>query len=150
MGSNTIAVKINVTDRNEAPSAPQKPTVTSVSDDAGTADVDESTRQLNVSWHAPENMGPSISFSDYEVQYRVHNRGNYTSVSDSVTQAQEDGPISVTITGLTVHTQYEVQVRATNAEATGRWSASGLGWTNTAGNALPEFPRERKRRTGYR
>ena len=139
-GSNTIAVKINVTDRNEAPSAPQKPTVTSVSDDAGTADVDESTIQLSVSWHTPENMGPSISLSDYEVQYRVHNRGSYTSVSDSVTQAQQDGPISVKITGLTVHTRYEVQVRATNAEETGRWSTSGLGWTNTAGNALPEFP----------
>ena len=139
-GEGTIDVTINVGDQNEAPSPPQKPTVTSVADDASTTDADESTTQLSVSWHTPENKGPSIPLSGYEVQYRERNRGGFTPVSDSVSQAVADGPISVKITGLSEHTQYEVQVRATNAEGTGRWSASGLGWTNTADNVLPEFP----------
>ena len=138
-GEGTIDVTITVTDQNEVPSAPQKPTVTSVMDDATTTEADESTTQLSVSWHAPENMGPSISLSDYEVQYRVRNIGSYSQVEASVAQDVDDGPITFTITGLTVHTQYEVQVRATNDEGTGHWSASGLGWTNTEGNSLPVF-----------
>ena len=134
-GSGTIPVKIMVADRDEVPSAPEKPTVTSVGDDSNTQDVDESTTQLKVSWHPPENMGPHIT--GYEVQYRERNRGSFTIVQDSV--MEQDGTVTVTITGLTEYKLYEVRVNATSDEGTGDWTDSGLGYTNTAGNALPVF-----------
>ncbi len=142
-GAGTIAMTITVTDQNEVPSAPEKPTVTSVTDDQSTGGVDESTTQLSVSWPAPDNMGPLIT--GYELQYRVRNSGSFTPVSDSVNM--QNSTITVKITGLTEHTQYEVQVRATNDEGTGSYSASGIGYTNTAGNDLPSFGAQSATRT---
>ena len=139
-GEATISVTIEVTDVGERPSAPDMPTVTSVADDANTADVDESTTKLNVSWDEPENMGPSIT--RYEVQYR--NRGTFLPVSDADINMADR---TATIADLTENTEYEVQVRATNAEGTGLWSASGRGSTNTEGNSLPSFSDQGATRT---
>ena len=136
-GSATIAVTISVTDVGEVPSAPDRPTVTSVADDSDTADLDESATRLKVTWDAPENRGPHVT--GYEVQYRVQGRGSFVPVTDTINMEDR----TVTITGLTAGQgrgiEYEVQVRATNAEGTGLWSASGRGSTNTPGNSLPSF-----------
>ena len=114
-------VKIAVQDEGEPPSAPEKPTVTSVPDDEDDANGDELTTKLDVSWAEPENMGPSIT--SYEVQYR--SGGRYLSVTDTDTIDMENR--TVTITNLTANTTYLVQVRATNAESTGSWSDPGTG-----------------------
>ena len=117
----TQTFTITVTDVTEPPSAPSAPMVT-----AATA----TPTQLSVSWTAPTNTGrPAIS--DYDVQYRQGSSGAFT-------DAGFDGTgTSTTLTGLTPGTAYQVQVRATNAEGTGAWSASGS--ATTAANAAPVF-----------
>ena len=120
--SDTIDVTINVGDVDEAPSAPGAPTVTATSG---------SSTSLDVSWDAPANKGPAIT--DYDVQYRAGATGDFTSWSHSgITR-------NTKITGLNASTSYEVQVRATNPEGTGDWSASGTGSTGAAANAAPVF-----------
>lgn len=71
-----------------------------------------------MSWTAPENAGPAIT--GYGVRYRAGTSGSWSSHSHTGTGT------STTITGLTASTGYLVQVRATNAEGTGPWSASGI------------------------
>ena len=110
-------VAVEVTDVVEPPDAPDAPTVTAAS---GTG--------LTVAWTAPGNTGPAIN--QYEVQYRA---GLDTWSSSSSTNA-----LTSSISGLSPGTTYEVQVRATNPEETGGWSASGLGTTN--GIALSVSP----------
>ena len=86
----------------------------------------ESTTSLDVTWTAPLNTGPAIT--SYDLQYREGANGNFT-----------DGPQNVTGTNAAIgslmpNTSYEVQVRATNADGDGDWSASGTGQT---GASLP-------------
>ena len=104
----------------EAPGVPAAPTVVS----AGATSV-------AVSWTGPVNAGPPVT--DYDYQYRVKTpQGSWTEVTDT--------PIAVlnaTITQLVENTEYEVQVRATNAEGTSDWSESGSGSTDA--NAAPSF-----------
>ena len=109
-GSDTITVTISVMDVIERPSRPAAPTVTATPDSA---------TSLDVSWDEPDNQGPPIT--DYDVQYREGSGGSFTPVT-------HDGTATTTrITGLTAGTTYEVQVRATNDEGIGEWSASGTG-----------------------
>ncbi len=54
-GSDTVAVTLTVTDVNEPPSAPAKPTVSA---------TPGSSSKLEVSWPAPANTGPPID--DYD------------------------------------------------------------------------------------
>ena len=115
----TSRIDIAVGDVDEAPSAPSAPTVSVAS-----------ATSLSVSWSAPANTGPDIT--DYDVQYRVKGVSSFTDASHSGTDT------SVTITGLTSSTTYEVQVRATNDEGSGAWSASGEG-TPVAPNSAPVF-----------
>ena len=122
----TITVTVTDVD-GEAPGAPATPSVSSASGSS-----------LNVSWTAPSNAGPSIT--DYDYQYRVKSPpGSWTTppvppsnVSNLLTE------LSTTITGLEEDTEYEVQVRATNAEGTGDWS-DPPGSGSTAANAAPVF-----------
>ena len=58
-GSDATGVTINVADTTEAPSAPARPTVRA---------TEKSSTSLDVSWTAPENMGPDIV--NYDVEYR--------------------------------------------------------------------------------
>ena len=122
-GTATVAVTITVTDVAEPPAAPSAPTVTATS---------ASTTSVDVAWTAPANPGkPAIS--GYDLRYRVGTGGSWT-----------DGPqnrpgASASIASLTAGTSYQVQVRATNAEGDGPWSASGSGSTGTASNAAPTF-----------
>ena len=99
-------VTISVIDVAEPPDAPATPEVTPVTG---------STTSLAVSWAAPDNDGrPAID--GYDVQYRVGGSGTWTDVPQVVTGT------TATITGLTAATDYQVQVRAANAEGDSGWS----------------------------
>ena len=117
-------VTISITDVDEPPVAPATPTVTAVTD---------STTSLTVSWIAPANAGrPDIE--SYDVQYRAGSSGDWS-----------DGPEDVattpaTVPGLVADTDYEVRVRATNAEGDSGWSdPPGSGRTNSSTNNAPVF-----------
>ena len=114
-------ITVTVTDvAGEAPGVPAAPTVSSAS-----------VTSLNVSWTAPTNAGPAIG--DYDYRHRVKSPvGNWTEVTTTTSTA-----LGATIAGLAEDTEYEVQVRATNAEGTGGWSGSGSGSTDA--NASPSF-----------
>ena len=116
----TITVRVTDVD-GEAPGAPATPTVSAAS-----------VTSLNVSWAAPVNAGPPIT--DYDYRYRVKTpQGPWTEVTNTPITA-----LSATIAGLAENTEYEVQVRATNAEGTGDWSdPPGSGATDA--NAAPSF-----------
>ena len=116
----TITVTVTDVD-GEAPGAPATLSVSSASGSS-----------LSVSWTAPSNAGPPIT--DYDYQYRVKSTaGSWTEVPDTTSTE-----LSATITGLAADTEYEVQVRATNAEGTGGWSEPP-GSGSTDANAAPVF-----------
>ena len=113
---------ITVTDDDtEAPAAPAAPTVAPGSD----------STTLSVTWNAPANAGPPIT--GYDVQYRQGSSGTFT-------DSQYSGSATATtITGLTAHTEYEVQVKARNAKGDSAWSPTGAGTTSQAPNGPPAF-----------
>ena len=119
----TQTITVTVTDVAEAPAAPAAPTFPSAT-----------ASSLTVSWAAPTNAGPAIT--DYDVRWRVKGSGaTWTELEDTT----DSTDLSATITGLAAATEYEVQVRAENAEGTGAWSPSGDGTTNAVANAAPTF-----------
>ena len=110
-------------DDTEAPGAPDAPTFPSAT-----------ASGLTVNWSAPTNAGPAIT--DYDVRWRVKGSGaTWTEAEDTA----DSTDLTATITGLAASTEYEVQVRAENAEGTGGWSASGDGTTSAAPNNAPVF-----------
>ena len=115
-------ITVTVTDEaGEAPGAPAAPTVSSAS-----------VSSVTVTWAAPANAGPPIT--DYDYRYRVKTpQGSWTEVTNTPITA-----LRATITGLAEDTEYEVQVRATNAEGTGGWS-DPPGSASTDANAAPAF-----------
>ena len=115
-------ITVTVTDEDgEAPGAPATPAVSSAS-----------VSSVTVAWAAPSNAGPPIA--DYDYRYRVKTpQGSWTEVTNTPVPG-----LSVTIAGLAENTEYEVQVRATNAEGTGGWSDSP-GSGSTDANAAPSF-----------
>ena len=117
----TQAITVTVTDDNtEAPGAPGAPNVSAVS-----------VSSLSVTWAAPDNEGPAVT--DYDYRYRTTaSQGVWTAVTGTTITG-----LSATIRGLAENTSYDVQVRATNAEGTGAWSASGRAATDA--NAAPAF-----------
>ena len=113
-------ITVTVTDvAGEAPGVPAKPTVTSAS-----------VTSVTVTWAAPSNPGPAIT--SYDLQYRIMG----TSGDFTVGPQDVSGP-SEPIPGLAEDTEYEVQVRATNAEGDSGWSEAGSGSTDA--NAAPAF-----------
>ena len=116
-GTQTITVTVT-DDDTEAPAAPDAPSVSPAS-----------VTSLNVSWTAPANDGPEIT--DYDVQYRAGTSAPWSDGSHIGTA------LTAMLTGLLEDTEYDVQVRATNDEGTGGWSASGSGATDA--NAAPSF-----------
>ena len=129
-GTDTIDVTVNVTDVDEQPDKPAKPMVTAAS-----------ATSLSVSWSAPDNDGPEIT--DYDYRYRTRSpQGAWMEVTNTTITA-----LSATITGLAENTEYDVQVRATNDEGTGAWSASGSGTTvgPSSGGICDRTPRVRDR-----
>ena len=120
-GSAVITVTINVTNNTtEKPLAPPAPTV------VATSGV---TMSLDVTWTAPSNTGrPSIT--SYDLQYRKGDNGNWSN------GPQDQAGTSASIPGLDGNAQYQVQMRATNADGDSDWSLPGNG--NTA-NSPPTF-----------
>ena len=113
-------ITVTVTDVDtEAPGVPEAPTVTSAS-----------VTSVTVTWAAPANPGPAIT--SYDLQYRIMG----TSGDFTVGPQDVSGP-SEPIPGLAEDTEYEVQVRATNAEGDSGWSEAGSGSTDA--NAAPAF-----------
>ena len=117
----TQAITVTVTDQSETPSAPSAPAISG-----------ETASSVTVSWTAPANPGSAIT--GYDVQYRVSGAASWTDAGHSGTG------LSLTLTGLTASTDYEVQVRASNAEGTGAWSATAIG-TTTANEAAERIER---------
>ncbi len=130
-GSDTIAVTITVTNETEKPLKPVAPTVTTTTG---------STTSLDVTWTAPNNTGrPSIT--SYDLQYKKSTETDWT-----------DGPqnqtgTSASISSLDGNSEYEVQMRATNADGDSAWSEPGSGSTannqpvfasTTATRSIPE------------
>ena len=109
----TIAVTINVTDRNEPPGKPAIPMVGPASTNGHTT--------LSVSWNAPPNRGPAIWA--YDVEYRKNGTGSW--LDDSVVVSGT----TATISGVTPDSNYQARVMAKNAEGDGPWSAPGNGRT---------------------
>ena len=100
-----LQLVVQVTNVDEKPAKPAKPTVTAVPGSA----------ELGVAWQKPDlNGGPEIT--GYEVEYRKEPHGEWTPFSSRVTDP------STTITGLTAHTAYQVRVRALNGETDSDWS----------------------------
>ena len=112
-GTAVMAVTINVNDRNEPPLAPDAPTMSPTTD---------STTSLDVSWDAPDNMGRPAIMS-YDLRYKKTPDSTWTDGPQNVSG------MSASISGLEPDTAYEVQVRATNDEGVGPWSAFGTGST---------------------
>ena len=129
-GSDATRVNIEVDDRDEPASAPGRPTVRA---------TEESSTSLDVSWHAPENMGPPIT--SYVVQYRKGSEAFSTggvTVTGTTASISGDNNESPAAPWLAANTSYEVRVRAQNEERDSDWSASGTGRTNRA-NHQPIF-----------
>ena len=114
--SATIDVTVTVTDVNEPPLAPPKPTF-------GTATSDS----LAVMWEAPADNSGRPDIKSYDLQYKLTTVNEFTPGPQGVT-----GKSATIDTGLTASTAYHVQVRATNDEGDGAWSASGEGSTSAA------------------
>ena len=103
----SIAVTIAVTDENEPPDAPEAPTFASVTDES-----------LAVHWTPPSTVGrPDIT--SYDLRYRAGTGSAFTDGPQDVTGS------TATISGLSPNVTYHVQVRATNDEGDGPWSAPG-------------------------
>ena len=117
-GSNTIAVRINLTDQQERPGTPDAPSVSAAS-----------STSLEVTWDEPANTGPDIN--DYDVQYREGDSGGFSGWTHNSAER------TATITGRTPGTSYQVQVLARSPEGTSDWSESGTGSTDP--NQLPTF-----------
>ena len=114
-GTAEVAVTVTITDEEEPPLAPAAPRVAKVRGDE---------TALRVTWEAPDNEGrPEIE--RYELQYRES--GNATDPWQEHDEAPAESDTSATVGGLTQDTEYEVQVRAWNADGEGDWSPSGQG-----------------------
>ena len=117
----SIAVTITVTDVNEPPDRPSTPTVSAAS-----------ASSLTVRWSAPANTGPAIT--DYDYRYKKTSENSWTEVTGGSASAL----LTAVIASLDGGTSYDVQVRATNPEGTGRWSPTTSATTSTTGTVVPE------------
>ena len=67
-GQNSVTVTITVTDVDEPPAGPARPTVT----------VPAAPRTLTITWSPPANTGPPIT--SYSLQYRKGTSGSFTDI----------------------------------------------------------------------
>ena len=112
-GTDTIAVTLDVTDQVETPLAPAPPSVTP------TAGVTDS---LDVVWASPDNIGrPEVT--SYDLRYKLQGSNPW------VNGPQDVSDTNATIGGLSAGTEYAVQVRATNDDGDGEWSAGAKDFT---------------------
>ena len=118
--SATIDVTITVTDVDEQPDKPAKPTLAAVSGSA---------TSLTATWVKPGlNGGPDIT--GYQVRYE--SRAGAPDQWSSVVDWPHTGTTTTTtITGLTADTEYRVDVSALNGETQSAFSISDAVRTNT-------------------
>ena len=115
------AFTVRVVDEDrESPGVPDAPRLTLALDSS-----------LTVEWAEPENPGPPIT--DYDVQYREGTSGFF------INAPHEGTGQTATLTGIEAATLYQVQVRASNEEGTGRWSESAEGLTLAGPRAVLPF-----------
>ena len=95
----------------EAPDAPSAPSLTT------------GATWIEASWTAPSDNGSAIT--DYDVEYRTTG-GNWTDAGHAGTATAKR------IESLATDTDYEVRVRASNAEGAGDWSPSASGRTGAS------------------
>ena len=107
-------IVVTVTDVVEPPLTPDAPTV-----------VPASPTSLTVTWSDKTDVNRPAA-TEYHYQHSVKGQDDWTEVTGHTST-------SVTITGLTKETVYEVQVKAESDEGTSDWSDSGEGRT-------PEMP----------
>ena len=88
---------------------------------------------LTVAWSAPD--GDAV-VSSYDLRYIETSADETVETNWTVRSAVwTSGDLAATVTGLTVGTQYDVQVRAENAAGEGPWSATRMGTTALSDNA---------------
>ena len=110
-GTDTIEVAISINNVSEAPEAPGAPRVRA-----------SGMTALGISWSAPRNAGrPDIT--GYDLRYRNTAETDWSDGPSGVEETETEVP------GLLEDTEYEVQVRAVNAEGTGEWSEPASGRT---------------------
>ena len=119
----SIDVTITISDEDEPPNAPARPTVGG-----------HSTKSLSVAWNPPTGNAGRPPVTEYDLQYRETPDGNWT--SNTQIQMLSDTPTNTIITGLKENTPYEVQVLARNDEGDSPWSQPGSGRTLSP----PTFP----------
>ena len=107
-------IVVTVTDVVEPPLTPDAPTV-----------VPASPTSLTVTWSDKTDVNRPAA-TEYHYRHSVKGQDDWTEVTGHTST-------SVTITGLTKETDYEVQVKAESDEGTSDWSDSGEGRT-------PEMP----------
>ncbi len=95
----TLVVTVENVDGPGKPAAPQVTAMTPTS--------------VSISWSAPDT---GLEISDYDVQYRQGRSGAWSAWPHTGIGT------TATLTGLTQHAVYEIQVRATNSEGSGPWS----------------------------
>ena len=98
--------------------------------------------QLLVYWWVPANNGAAIA--DYDVRYCDDSTGcdapaEWTALDDTGNNATSTAT-TVTITGLTDATTYQVQVRAGNSTGDGDWSASAVLAASGTAATVPDKP----------
>ncbi len=144
-GSSYHNVTINVTNVNEPPNPPVAPRVVPTKD---------SGRSLDVTWNEPPQNAGKPPITDYDIRYRKLGTDeaawqNWPHGPDSAQDDTGDTDRSTKINRvaeateaapLESLTQYEVQVKAFNAEGISDWSGIGTGRTG-AGNRRPSFDR---------
>ena len=118
--SDTVAVAVSVTDEDEPPGMPL---VSMIVAGQGQNDL------LEVHWSEPTNTGPAIT--GYEVRYCKGVAAECVADADFTDHTHSGTASATTISGLEAATEYQVQVRATNAEGVGAWSVAGAGQTGT-------------------
>ena len=105
-GSDSITVTVSITDVNEPPGKPDKPTSS-----------DSTITSVTIDWNAPTNTGPAIT--GYDVRYREEDTTTWTDHTPQITD------LTVTIDELARGAEHHFQVQATNPEGTGAWSDTG-------------------------
>ena len=137
VGGSAWSASVQETPANQPPDAPAAPTLTV-----------PSQTSLGVSWTEPATNGQPIT--DYDVQHRACTLSTDLACSDTSTatwgawthrtgETTSDTSTSVTITGLTKATAYQVRVRGANDLGEGGWSASTTGIPATV-PAAPSAP----------
>ena len=93
---------------------------------------------LTVSWTLPANTGVS-TITRYDLRHIRSDASDKSDANWTVVAAGNPDPLTYTLGSLRPATQYDVQVRAVNAEGVGAWSATSTG--TPAGLGVLVMPR---------